>query len=50
MVRVLDRQEAKHLPTMHNAVTSKIKNDKVRRVLQLDTAKYQVNSASNLFQ
>ena len=33
-LRALGRQAAKHLPTIYNAVTSKIKNDKVRRALQ----------------
>ena len=46
----LGRQAAKHLPTIYNAGTRKIKNDKVRRALQSDTANNLVNSVSNRFQ
>ena len=49
-VRALDKQAAKHLPTIYNAVTSKIKNDKVRRALQSNTANNLVNSVSYRFQ
>ena len=46
----LGRQAAKHLPTIYNAGTKKIKNDKVRRALQSDTANNLFNSVSNRFQ
>ena len=50
MVRGLGRQAVKHLATIDNAATSKIKNHKVRRALQWDTANNLVNSVSNRFQ
>ena len=50
MVRGLGRQAVKHLLTTDNAATSKIKNHKVRRALQSDTANNLVNSVSNRFQ
>ena len=50
MVRALGRQAAKHLPTINNAATSRIKNDELRRALQSNTANNLVNSVSNQFQ
>ena len=50
MVRALGRQAAKHLPTIYNAATSRIKNDKLRQTLQSHTANNPVNSVSNQFQ
>ena len=49
MVRALGRQAAKHLPTIYNAATSRIKNDKLRQALQSHTANNPVNSVSNQF-
>ena len=46
-VRALGRQAVKHLPGLYNAATSRIKNDKIRRALQSDTAKNLVNSTAN---
>ena len=37
-VKSLAKQGLKHLPGLYNAATSRIKNDKLRKVLQLDTA------------
>ena len=46
-VRALGQQAVKHLPGLYNAATSRIKNDKIRRALQSDTAKNLVNSTAN---
>ena len=46
-VRALGRQAASHLPDLYNAATNRIKNEKVRKALQSDTAKYLLNSAVN---
>ena len=46
-VRALGQQAVEHLPSLYNAATSRIKNDKIRRALQSDTAKNLVNSTAN---
>ena len=46
-VRALGRQDASHLPDLYNAGTNRIKNEKVRKALQSDTAKHLLNSAVN---
>ena len=46
-VRALDQQAVKHLLGLYNAATSQLKNDKIRRALQSDTAKNLVNSTAN---
>ena len=46
-VRALGQQAASHLPDLFNAATNRIKNEKVRKALQSDTAKHLLNSAVN---
>ena len=46
-VKALGQQAVKHLPGLYNAGTSWIKNDKIRRALQSDTAKNLTNSTAN---
>ena len=46
-VKALGQQAIQHLPGLYNAATSRIKNDKIRKALQPDTAKHLLNSASN---
>ena len=47
-VKALGWQAVKHLPSLYNAATSRIKNDKIRRALQSDTAKNVLNSTTNM--
>ena len=49
-MRPLGQQAVQHLSGLYNAATSRIKNDKLRRVLQSDTAKHVLNSATNRLQ
>ena len=42
-VQSLAKQGVKHLPTLYNAATKRIKNDKLRSALQSDTAQGLVN-------
>ena len=37
-VKSIAKQGLRHLPGLYNAATSRIKNDKLRKALQLDTA------------
>ena len=46
-VKALGQQAIQHLPDLYNAATSRIKNDKIRRALQSNTAKHLLNSATN---
>ena len=46
-VKALGQQATQHLPGLYNAATSRMKNDKIRRALQLNTAKHLLNSATN---
>ena len=46
-VRALGRKAALPLPDLYYAGTNRIKNEKVRKALQSDTAKHLLNSAVN---
>ena len=46
-VRSLVKQGIKHLPGLYNAVTKRIKKDKLRSVLQSDTAQRIVNKLAD---
>ena len=47
VVKALAQQTIQLLPGLYNAATSQIKNDKIRKAFQLDTAKHLLNSATN---
>ena len=50
MVSQLSKTGLQYLPQVYNAVTDKIKNDKVRKILQSDTARGLLNKAVQKYQ
>ena len=50
MVRQLAKTGLKYLPEVYNAATDRIKNDKVRKILQSDTARGLLDKAVQIYQ
>ena len=48
-VKSLAKQGLKHLPGLYNAAASRIKNDKLRKVLQLDAAYGLLNKVIDIY-